>query len=115
MIFLPATTPSTPSRPHSAITKVPSADEALETYARTYGNLSEPVEDYHLLSVAAAMEGMRALENCPEVDGERISCDAAKSSLAAVVAREVEKLLDIQSGLQIDLNQRKDMFTHAAG
>lgn len=43
-----------------------------------------------------------------------MSLDAARSSLPAIVAEEVERQLEMR-GLDIPLDQRKDLFEHATG
>lgn len=69
--------------------------------------------DYHDVSIAAAAEGMQALEIIRERDGRGTS-DAAKSSLKATAAREAERLLKCV-GLDLDSDQRKDMLAYADG
>lgn len=49
------------------------------------------------------------MESC-----EDISRDAAKSTLPAIVAGEVERLLEM-NGIDVDLDRRKDLLAHAAG
>lgn len=60
------------------------------------------------------MQGMFTLDQDGQIEGERVSRDAAKSMLSAIVDGEVESLMDSR-GLDFDLDQRKQVFTQAAG
>lgn len=49
-----------------------------------------------------------------QCNDETMSLDGARSSLPAIVAEEVERQLEMR-GLDIPLDQRKDLFEHATG
>ncbi|KAK0752201.1 hypothetical protein B0T18DRAFT_85975 [Schizothecium vesticola] len=76
------------------------------------------VDNDHLLSVAAAFEGMHRWEHDRRREGDRIPSDDAKSSLSARVASEAENLLAKSPNTLLGLDTpevRQDTINYATG